>query len=235
VVSSSDDELVMRYLARLDATASGMPADRRHELIEEITTHIEEAMAAQPPPPGGVATVLDQLGSPEEIVRAAEAGPPGALPSGSGSPLGAVEIIAILGLLIGGIILPVVGWLVGVVLLWISPRWKAGDKLLATLVWPGGLLAPLVAFLVLGAAATFAVGSACSGGATDSSSGRQITDTAQCTPPPIPPWLAITLAVVVMVAAVAGPILVAIRLMRQARRSAALPADPDLLTTPLPA
>jgi hypothetical protein len=242
LVSSSDDELVMPYLARLEAAASGMPADRRRELIDEISTHIAEAMAAQPPPPGGVATVLDQLGSPEEIVREADAGAAGTGP-GSGSPLGAVEIIAILGLLIGGIIVPVIGWLVGVVLLWISPRWKAGDKLLATLVWPGGLLAPLVAFLVLGATALFAVGSTCtqSGSLTGiSESGVTISKPASsgihCTPPPIPPWLAITIAVVVMVAAVAGPILVAIRLLRRARRAPVLPAeaDPDLLA-PLPA
>ena len=245
MVSSSDDELIRRYLARLDEAASGMPADRRRELIDEISAHIDEAMAAQPAPPGGAATVLDQLGSPEEIVRAAGAGLPGAVPAGAGSPLGAVEIIAILALLIGGIILPVVGWLVGVVLLWMSPRWKAGDKLLATLVWPGGLLAPVVAFLVLGAVATFSVGSVCTGGVGTvtgiTSSGRTVTQQTSsgvhCTPPPIPPWLAITLAAVIMAAAVGAPILVAIRLLRQARRSPVLPAeaDPDLLSTPLPA
>jgi hypothetical protein len=244
VVSSSDDELVMRYLARLEAAASGMPADRRRELIHEISAHIEEAMAARPASPGGVATVLDQLGSPEEIARAAEAGLPGAMRSGSGSPLGTVEILAILGLLIGGIIVPVVGWLVGVVLLWMSPRWKPGDKLLATLVWPGGLLASVVAFLVLGAGALFTVGSSCSQSPTVTGiteSGRTVTEHASsgvhCTPPPIQPWLAITLACVVMLAAVGGPILVAIRLFRQARRAAVPPdpADADLLTTALPA
>jgi hypothetical protein len=40
------------------------------------------------------------------------------------------------------------GWVVGCVLLWTSPRWRWTDKLLGTLVWPGGLAA--VAFLVLG-------------------------------------------------------------------------------------
>jgi hypothetical protein len=37
---------------------------------------------------------------------------------------------------------------VGCVLLWASPRWRWTDKLLGTLVWPGGLAA--VAFLVFG-------------------------------------------------------------------------------------
>lgn len=236
MVSSSDDELVMRYLARLEAAAGGMPADRRRELIDEITTHIEEAMAAKPAPPGGIATVLDQLGSPEDIVRAADPVGAGA-GRGAGNPLGAVEIFAILGLLIGGIIVPVVGWLVGVALLWISPRWKTRDKLLATLVWPGGLLAPVIVFLGLAASAMVAVGQTCDTGVSGSSSGQISAPATHCTGAPIPPWLAITLAVAVMVASVAGPILVTIRLLRQARRASALPepTDQDLLTTPLPA
>jgi hypothetical protein len=187
----------------------------------------EQAMAARPAPAGGINAVLDQLGTPEEIVRAAGPTPDDAALHPSASPLGTLEIVAIIALLVGGLVIPVLGWLVGVVLLWLSPRWKTGDKLLATLVWPGGLLAPVVVFAVLGATALFAVGSVCS---TDGA-------TTQCTPPPIPPWLAITLSIVVMIAAVAGPILVAIRLIRRARRAVAPPegADPDLLTTPLPA
>ncbi len=45
---------------------------------------------------------------------------------------------AIILLLIGGFFF-LVGWVVGAVLLWISPRWRFTDKLLGTLVWPGGL------------------------------------------------------------------------------------------------
>lgn len=226
-MSSNDDELVTRYLARLNAAASGMPADRRRELIDEITTHIHEAMATEPAPPGGIETVLDQLGTPEEIVRAAGLAHVSANPPGS-SPLGAVEILAIIGLLIGGIVLPVIGWLAGVILLWISPRWKVGDKLLGTLVWPGGLLAPVFVLAIIGAGAVMTTGSVCVTGPTSGN---------QCSPPPIPPWLAITLAIVAMVAAVTGPIVVTIRLIRQARRAVALPeqSDPDLLTAPLPA
>jgi hypothetical protein len=49
------------------------------------------------------------------------------------------EVGAILLLPIGGVILPVIGWIVGVVLLWLSPRWSRGDKVIGTLVLPGGL------------------------------------------------------------------------------------------------
>ncbi|TML11728.1 MAG: hypothetical protein E6G39_13085 [Actinobacteria bacterium] len=51
---------------------------------------------------------------------------------------GTREPIAIVLLLIGAPLFGV-GWLVGVVLLWSSPVWRLGDKLLGTLVWPFGL------------------------------------------------------------------------------------------------
>ena len=47
------------------------------------------------------------------------------------------ELLAVLLLTIGSIV-PVIPWLVGVALLWTSDRWRVGEKLLATLVWPLG-------------------------------------------------------------------------------------------------
>ncbi len=50
----------------------------------------------------------------------------------------------------GGVILPVIGWLVGAYLLWTSRVWSVSDKLLGTLVLPGGWIwVPVV--LVAGA------------------------------------------------------------------------------------
>jgi hypothetical protein len=37
-----------------------------------------------------------------------------------------------------------IGWIVGVVGLWQSDAWSLRDKILGTLVWPGGIVAPLV-------------------------------------------------------------------------------------------
>ena len=53
------------------------------------------------------------------------------------------DLLAVVGLVIGSLVLPVVGWLVGLVLLWRSRSWTTPEKLLGTLVWPGGLLLPL--------------------------------------------------------------------------------------------
>ena len=58
---------------------------------------------------------------------------------------------------IGGLIIPVVGWFIGVILLWSSRVWTTGEKLAGTLLFPGGLLLP--AGLTLGAVG----GQSCSG------------------------------------------------------------------------
>jgi hypothetical protein len=204
------------------------------------------------------AAVLERLGSPEDIVQAAadhggtgsyalepgspaaggagpgfgqagfgQAGssgwsgpPPGWQPpqgySAAGLPgarqgLGWMEVAAIVLLLIGGF-LAGIGWIVGVILLWLSPRWRLSDKLLGTLVWPGGLAGVLV--LLGGAAVVPLQVSSCSGGS--SCSGTQ------------PGWLGPTLAIVAVIVGVGGPVLVMIRLVRQAHRWAGQPpGDPN--------
>jgi hypothetical protein len=113
--------------------------------------------------------------------------------------------------------LPFFGWVVGVVLVWISPRWRTRDKLLATLVWPGGLLAPALVLFGVGASTLLAASSCQSGGIGQSSAGQTQNFPATCTAPLLPPWLAITLAIIAVLVSLAGPIFVAIRLVRHAR------------------
>jgi ABC-type Mn2+/Zn2+ transport system permease subunit len=47
-------------------------------------------------------------------------------------------------------VVPIIGWLVGVVLLWASDAWTTREKLIGTLVVPGGLALPLF-LLAMGA------------------------------------------------------------------------------------
>jgi hypothetical protein len=80
------DQLVADYLQRLTSAASALPADRRAELIEEITAHIAEARAAGPASAGGspsVPDILDQLGEPDQIAAAAADPSFGELPGGA--------------------------------------------------------------------------------------------------------------------------------------------------------
>lgn len=171
-----DDQLAADYLRRLRRAARTMPRARRRELLDQIAAHIAEARAAGVVP---LRRVLDDLGDPKDIAATGSAG----------SRLGVREIAAVVLLLIGGFIF-LVGWVVGLVLLWASPRWRWPDKLLGTLVWPGGLAA-VVPFSIIAAQFT----------SSDSSW-------------VMPQWL----SVLILVADVVAPIAVAIRLVLRARR-----------------
>jgi hypothetical protein len=138
-MSSTADKLVEDYLKRLKAETSDLPRATRRELIQEISDHIAEARAdASAASEAEIRTVLDRVGEPAEIAAEARER------FGVGGRPRRLEIAALILLPIGGVVLPVLGWLVGVTLLWISDAWTTRDKLIGTLVVPGGLLLPLV-------------------------------------------------------------------------------------------
>jgi hypothetical protein len=143
-MSPTADQLVSMYLKRLDAELASLPRARRREVVQEISQHIEEARAELTTQnEAEIRNVLDRLGDPAEI--AAEAGERSDVPV---RKAGWEEIGALLMLLVGGLILPVIGWFVGVLLLWVSDAWETRDKVIGTLLVPGGLLTPLGLVLV---------------------------------------------------------------------------------------
>jgi hypothetical protein len=147
----ADNRLVADYLNRLAAAAARLPADRRAELFEEISVHIAEARAAQGTAGDTtslpVAGLLERLGQPEDIVRAAaeDTEPDRAAPApAQRAPRRRIQDTATVILLLAGGFLIGLGWIAGLIMLWASPRWRTSDKLVGTLVWPGGLAAVLV-------------------------------------------------------------------------------------------
>jgi hypothetical protein len=156
------DELIAEYLGRLEAAAAGLPPGRREELLEEIRAHIDVGLSVDSvgssdsaggagpvsgDDPVAVRRLLDRLGDPEEIVAAARDNGPAAAPSGTLTrPSIAHEVTAVALLTLGSLI-PVIGWLVGAILLWSSRRWRLAEKLVATLIVPGG--PGLAAFVLL--------------------------------------------------------------------------------------
>ncbi len=211
------DARVVAYLNRLEEAAVRLRSERRIELVEEIRQHIDARLSDPGTTTAGqdaVDAVLARLGEPEEIVAAASE-EPGALDpafvSASAAPRrgsGGLEAAALVLLLFGGFLV-LVGWIVGAVLLWMSPRWTVREKLLGTLVWPFGLATPV---LVGGLAAAFTTGTPCQSTVT---SGGVAVDTCSGV------GGANVLAIVLTIAFFAAPLVVAGFLgVRASRRGA---------------
>ena len=138
-MSASTDRLVSDYLDSLDAELAGLPRVGRREVLEEIEGHIRESLAElHPGDDVGARNVLDRIGEPSEIAADARERF-GITPAKTTWR----EIGALILLPIGGFVLPVLGWFVGVFLLWVSDVWNTLDKLLGTLFVPCGIFVPL--------------------------------------------------------------------------------------------
>jgi hypothetical protein len=207
------DPLVTEYLDRLAAAAAQLPADRRAELLAEIGEHIEAARAVgAASDEAALRTLLDRLGDPAEIVAAAATEPPAAAePPGVAGTAAAparvgvgLETAAVLMLTLGSLI-PVLGWLAGAALLWASSRWTRREKLLGTLVVPGGPGLLVVAAVTL--PTQTCVGST-------SPDGSSVVET--CSGFAFSPLIGIPLTLIVLVA----PFVVAAVLLRRARSRA---------------
>ena len=152
-MSTTQVPQVKAYMAELERALRDLPRDRRTEVTRDIRAHIDGALAGSDASPALVATVLDSLGTPQEIADASYAEMPPARRQLAGRDIAAVVL-----LLVGGLIVPFVGWFVGVILLWTSDTWRVRDKWIGTVLVPGGLFTPLVG---AGLAAFVPVGSAC--------------------------------------------------------------------------
>jgi AcrR family transcriptional regulator len=185
--------LAAGYLDRLEDAARQLPRGERRELIEDISAHLAEAID-----PGmsdaEALTVLDRLGDPEDIVDAQ-------LPEEPyrADRRGVHEWAAIFLLLFGGFLF-FVGWIGGLVLLWSSRAWNTRDKLIGTLIVPGGLATVLPLMLIVGTTQR----------CTSLNGGIQ-----HCTPGPSTIHQILSIALVAFL--VLGPICTSVYLARRAR------------------
>ena len=128
--------LARDYLKRLKKAARRLPRARRNELIGEIESRLTEALPAGASGAEAL-NVLERLGGPEQIVAEAES-------EAKETPRpGMRESLAVMLLLFGGFLF-LVGWFVGLHLLWSSRFWTMRDKLVGALLVPGGLLPAVV-------------------------------------------------------------------------------------------
>lgn len=92
----------------------------------------------------------------------------------------------------------ILGWVLGVILLWASRVWSTREKLIGTFLVPGGLSA-LLYLLVLGSRTC------------TSSSGTGHATVEQCTSQPVPNLILIPLLIAFVIAGIATPIFLARR------------------------
>ena len=142
-MTTTADTLVDRYLKDLEAELRGFPANRRREILDEVGEHITEARAAlDTETEAAIRTVLERLGDPADI--AAEARDRLGLPAQP--PRRATPWLEVIALVL--LVIPFLGWLVGVVLVWISRLWTTRDKLIGTVGGMSWALAGLGVVLV---------------------------------------------------------------------------------------
>jgi uncharacterized membrane protein len=144
-MSTTPDKLVERYLKHLEVELDDLPRDRRREIVDEIAGHIAEARAGlEDESEADVRNILEGLGDPADIAEDArerfEVRPPA---PAQPFKVGWMEVAALVFLLIGGLIIPIFGWIIGVVLLWVSNAWNVRDKIIGTVLVPGGLVLPI--------------------------------------------------------------------------------------------
>jgi uncharacterized membrane protein len=133
------------YIKRLERSMRDVPASRRNEIVAEIREHLNETLAHLPPDAteADVRNAIESVGEPDDIASEAR------------DRLGIrpvqarwTDTAAVILLPIGGVILPFFGWVIGLIFLWMSSVWTTKEKILGTLIVPGGLLPALYLTLV---------------------------------------------------------------------------------------
>ena len=139
MTKTSTPQVVRSYLGELDRTLAGVPDDVRQGIVAGVAEELEglDAVAA--------ASRIESLGDPAFIAAEARAeARAGAAPSPSAAnlaPSRASEerwyvVVTALLLEFGGLLVPLAGWVAGIMLLWASALWTRGEKLVATIVPP---------------------------------------------------------------------------------------------------
>jgi hypothetical protein len=143
MTTALDDPAARAYLRTLNRLLEGTPD--RNLVVDGIAQHIQDSLAGEPADPARVRAVLEDLGDPAAIAaEAATSTPPARAPflqQRSGANL------IVLLLTVGGVVVPVAGWIVGLGLLWFSKGWTTLDKTIAT--FGPALLAAILAGLSL--------------------------------------------------------------------------------------
>ncbi|QAY72062.1 hypothetical protein ET445_00665 [Agromyces protaetiae] len=135
------------YLRELDAALAGVPQALRRDILDGIASDLAGL------DPAAAAERIEQLGDPNEIaadvsggVPAASGGEPGASATALAAPPAQVAppappvsprwyvVVTSLVVAFGGFVIPVIGWIAGITMMWMSRSWARWEKWTATLL-----------------------------------------------------------------------------------------------------
>lgn len=151
---TASEQAVAEYLDRLYECGKSLTRTQIEELMADVREHVAAAVVeAGRDDEATVRTVLDRLGTPEDIVAAAAAETPDAPPAAPApSPTASAgkwtwrELTAVVFLVPGAFLAPVVAPLAGMAFAWSSEIWDKRAKRVA--YWIGGVGAALPLLLV---------------------------------------------------------------------------------------
>ena len=137
---TTSDRIVEEYLDNLRDALRSVNPSRAKEFVAEIKQHIADARAnLVPGDEVAIRNLLERIGSP--IALANELEETETPRTVGGMDRATPWLIAFGGFAFG------FGWFVGLYGLWTSKTWHIWDKLLGTIIWPGGLLGTFYLFV----------------------------------------------------------------------------------------
>jgi hypothetical protein len=215
-MNRSTESIFAEYLADVDAAARDLPSFARREMVTSLTNHIAEVTAERNVTTADEARrLIAEIGEPEVLVAEARAAEGDATAEDEKA-----DVRSVLGWMTVGTLVPFFGWYQAALRLWRSRAWATRDKVLGTILFPGGPWAALVVAVVVLSNS----GEICSyseTGQTDgpggSPVGTPLTSRACQSTGALPVWLARSLAVVILLSSLAGPAWLAYRSRRTQR------------------
>jgi uncharacterized membrane protein len=153
MIQESQPQVVRSYLSELDKALSEVPREVAKEIAEGVAEELAGLDAA------AAATRIEELGDPAFIAAEArtasnaesrEAGSAASTtPTMPATPKPRTKerwfvVVASLLVAVGGVVIPVLGWIAGIVMVWMSGSWSTWEK------WVGTLAPVAIAVLLIG-------------------------------------------------------------------------------------
>jgi|SRR5690554_471917 len=142
MTESTAPQVVRSYLTQLERALVGLPVEVRDEIVAGIREELDGLDAA------AAADRIETLGDPEFVAAEARAEAGGSAAGASSEPRW-FPVVAALLVAVGGIVIPFIGWIVGIAMVWMSKSWRLRDKWIATLTpFAAVAVIPLAALVI---------------------------------------------------------------------------------------